>query len=96
MLGIPTVADNIAQTAVKRMLEPVLDPLFHCNSYGYRPACSALDAIAIVRRRSWEYDWVIEFDINELFNNIEHDLLMRALRKTADIMGAACCVLDGG
>ena len=85
MLGIPTVADRIAQTAVKRMLEPVLDPLFHRNSYGYRPGCSALDAIAMVRRRSWEYDWVIEFDIKGLFDNIEHDLLMRALKKHCQI-----------
>jgi RNA-directed DNA polymerase len=85
MLGIPTVADRIAQTVVKQMLEPVLDPLFHRNSYGYRPGRSALDAIAMVRRRSWEYDWVIEFDIKGLFDNIEHDLLMRALKKHCQI-----------
>ncbi|MCW5602814.1 group II intron reverse transcriptase/maturase, partial [Nitrosomonas sp.] len=85
MLGIPTVADRIAQTVVKQILEPVLDPLFHRNSYGYRPGRSALDAIAMVRRRSWEYDWVIEFDIKGLFDNIEHDLLMRALKKHCQI-----------
>lgn len=67
------------------MLEPVLDPLFHRNSYGYRPGRSALDAIAMVRRRSWEYDWVIEFDVKGLFDNIEHDLLMRALKKHCQI-----------
>ncbi|WP_218138819.1 reverse transcriptase domain-containing protein [Nitrosomonas sp. Nm58] len=67
-MGIPTVADRVTQTAVKQMLEPVLDPLFHRNSYGYRPGCSALDAIAMVRWRSWEYDWVIEFDIKGLFD----------------------------
>lgn len=83
--GMPTVADRIAQTVVKQMLEPVLDPLFHRNSYGYRPGRSALDAIAMVRRRSWEYDWVIEFDIKGLFDNIEHDLLMRALKKHCQI-----------
>ena len=81
MLGVPTVADRVAQTAVKMLLEPVLDPLFHRNSYGYRPERSALDAVEMVRRRSWEYDWVIEFDIKGLFDNIDHDLLMRALRK---------------
>lgn len=81
MLGVPTVADRIAQTVVKQLLEPVIDPVFHANSYGYRPGRSAHDAIAMVRRRSWEYDWVIEFDIKGLFDNIEHDLLLRALRK---------------
>ena len=81
MLGVPTVADRIAQTVVKRLLEPDIDPLFHANSYGYRPGRSAHDAIAMVRRRSWEYDWVIEFDIKGLFDNIDHDLLMRALRQ---------------
>ena len=81
MLGVPTVADRVAQTAVKMLLEPVLDPLFHRNSYGYRPGRSALDAVEMVRRRSWEHDWVIEFDIKGLFDNIDHDLLMRALRK---------------
>lgn len=81
MLGIPTVSDRIAQTVVKWQLEPILDPLFHQNSYGYRPGRSALDAVAMVRRRSWEYDWVVEFDIKGLFDNIDHELLMRALRK---------------
>jgi RNA-directed DNA polymerase len=81
MLGVPTVADRVAQTVVKRLLEPAIDPVFHANSYGYRPGRSAHDAIAIVRQRSWEYDWVVEFDIKGLFDNIDHDLLMRALRK---------------
>lgn len=67
MLGIPTVADRVAQTVVKYLLEPVIDPVFHANSYGYRPGRSAHDAIAIVRRRSWEYDWVVEFEIKGLF-----------------------------
>ncbi|STQ90118.1 group II intron reverse transcriptase/maturase [Iodobacter fluviatilis] len=81
MLGIPTVADRVAQTAAKLLLEPELDPLFHPNSYGYRPGRSAHDAIALVRRRNWEYDWVLEFDIKGLFDNIDHDLLLRALKK---------------
>ncbi len=81
MLGVPTVADRVAQTAVKLLLEPQIDPMFHPNSYGYRPGRSALDAIALVRRRSWDYDWVVEFDIKGLFDNIDHDLLMKALRK---------------
>jgi RNA-directed DNA polymerase len=85
MLGVPTVADRVAQTAVRLLLEPEIDPIFHPDSYGYRPGRSAHDAIAVVRRRSWEYDWVVEFDIKGLFDNIDHDLLMRALRKHCQI-----------
>jgi RNA-directed DNA polymerase len=81
MLGVPTVADRVAQTVVKLVLEPVLEPLFHRNSFGYRPGRSALDAVALVRRRSWEYNWVVEYDIKGLFDNIDHELLLRALRK---------------
>ena len=90
MLGVPTVADRVAQTVVKQLLEPVIDPVFHANSYGYRPGRSAYDAIALVRRRSWEYDWVVEFDIKGLFDNIDHELLMRAAQETlSDVMGLA-------
>lgn len=85
MLGVPTVADRVAQTVVKLVLEPVLEPLFHHNSFGYRPGRSALDAVALVRRRSWEYNWVVEYDIKGLFDNIDHELLLRALRKHCQI-----------
>ena len=81
MLGVPTVADRVAQTVVKMVLEPLLEPVFDRDSYGYRPGRSALDAVALVRRRSWEYDWVVEFDIKGLFDNIDHELLLRAVRK---------------
>ena len=81
MLGIPTVADRIVQSVVKILLEPILEPVFHEDSYGYRPRRSAHDAIAVVRKRNWQYDWVVEFDIKGLFDNIDHELLMRALRK---------------
>jgi RNA-directed DNA polymerase len=81
MLGVPTVADRVAQTVVKMILEPMLEPVFDGNSYGYRPGRSALDAVAVVRRRNWEYDWVVEFDIKGLFDNIDHELLLRAVRK---------------
>ena len=70
VLGVPTVTDRIAQTAVKMWLEPQLDPLFHENSYGYRPGKSALEAIAVTRRRCWDQDWVVEFDILRLFSTI--------------------------
>jgi RNA-directed DNA polymerase len=79
ILGIPTVADRIAQTTVKMWLEPRLDPIFRDDSYGYRPGKSALEAIAVTRRRCWDYDWVVEFDIRGLFDNLAHDLLMAAL-----------------
>ena len=81
MLGVPTIADRIAQSVVKIVLEPIVESEFHEDSYGYRPNRSAHDAIAVVRQRSWEYDWVVEFDIKGLFDNIDHELLMRALRK---------------
>jgi RNA-directed DNA polymerase len=81
MLGVPTVADRVAQTVVKMVLEPVLEPVFDDNSFGYRPGRSALDAVALVRRRCWKYDWVVEFDIKGLFDNIDHELLLRAVRK---------------
>jgi RNA-directed DNA polymerase len=80
-LGVPTVADRVAQTVVKLALEPLLEPVFDRDSFGYRPGRSALDAVALVRRRSWDYDWVVEFDIKGLFDNIDHELLLRALRK---------------
>lgn len=81
VLGVPTVADRVAQTVVKLVLEPVLEAVFDRDSFGYRPGRSALDAVGLVRRRSWQYDWVVEFDIKGLFDNIDHDLLMRAVRK---------------
>jgi RNA-directed DNA polymerase len=80
LLGVPTVSDRIAQTVVKIMLEPVLEPLFDENSFGYRPNKSAHDAVAVTRKRCWEFDWVVEFDIKGLFDNIDHSLLMKALR----------------
>ena len=80
VLGVPTVSDRIAQTVVKKVLEPMLDPIFDDNSFGYRPGRSAHDAISITRKRCWRYDWVVEFDIKGLFDHIDHDLLMKALR----------------
>jgi len=81
ILGVPTVADRVAQTVVKKVLEPVLESVFDRDSFGYRPGRSALDAVELVRRRSWKYDWVVEFDIKGLFDNIDHELLLRAVRK---------------
>lgn len=83
-LGIPTVADRIAQTVVKRYLEPILEEHFHPDSYGYRPGKSAKDAVGLARQRCWRYDWVLDLDIKGFFDNIDHDLLMRAVRKHTD------------
>ncbi|HIF32879.1 MAG TPA: group II intron reverse transcriptase/maturase [Planctomycetaceae bacterium] len=80
VLGVPTISDRIAQTVVKRTLEPILEPVFDEDSYGYRPRRSAHDAIAVTRKRCWQYNWVVEFDIRGLFDNISHELLMKALR----------------
>lgn len=78
-LGIPTVSDRIAQTVVKRAIEPILDPIFHPDSYGYRPGRSAKQAIAVTRKRCWQFDWVVEFDIKSAFDQIDHSLLMKAV-----------------
>ena len=80
-LGIPTVSDRIAQTVVKRYLEPIVEEYFHADSYGYRPGKSAIEAIGVARQRCWRYDWVLDLDIKGFFDNIDHDLLMRAVRK---------------
>jgi RNA-directed DNA polymerase len=80
ILGVPTVSDRIAQMVVQLYVEPQLDSLFHPDSYGYRPGRSAKQAIAITRQRCWQFDWVVEFDIKGAFDNLDHDLLMRAVR----------------
>jgi len=84
ILGVPTVSDRIAQMVVKMNFEPKVEPIFLDDSYGYRPRKSAIDAIAIVRERCWRYNWVLEFDIKGLFDNINHELLMKAVRKHTD------------
>ena len=80
-LGIPTVGDRVAQMVAKMYMEAELEPIFHEDSYGYRPGKSAIDAIGQARTRCWRYDYVIEFDIKGLFDNIDHELLMKAVRK---------------
>jgi len=80
-LGIPTVSDRIAQMVVKQYLEPELEPEFLDDSYGYRPNKSALEAVGKARERCWRYDWAIDLDIKGCFDNIDHELLMKAVRK---------------
>jgi RNA-directed DNA polymerase len=84
ILGVPTVADRVAQMVVKIYFEPTVEPYFHPDSYGYRPGKSAVDALTVTRQRCWKYDWVLEFDIKGLFDNIDHELLMKAVRKHTD------------
>jgi RNA-directed DNA polymerase len=80
-LGIPTVADRIAQMVVTRFLQPILEPQFHADSYGYRPKKSAKGALAEARQRCWRYDWVLDLDIKSFFETLDHGLLMRAVRR---------------
>jgi hypothetical protein len=82
-LGIPTVADRIAQQVVKARLEPEVEPLFHADSYGYRPGKSALDAVGQARKRCWRFDWVLDLDIKSFFDTLSQDLLLRAVKKHA-------------
>lgn len=84
ILGVPTISDRVAQMIVKLVFEPSVESIFLSDSYGYRPNKSALDAIGVTRKRCWKYDWVVEFDIKGLFDNIDHDLLMKAVRKHTD------------
>lgn len=83
-LGIPTVADRIAQAVVAGLLEKEVEPIFHEDSYGYRPGKSAAQAIAKARTRCWTYEWVVDLDIKGFFDNIPHDLLMKAVEKHTD------------
>ena len=84
-LGIPTVADRVAQQVVKQRLEPELEKHFHPDSYGYRPGKSALDAVGKARKNCWKYNWVLDIDIKGFFDNIDHDLLMKAVRLHTDV-----------
>lgn len=84
-LGIPTIADRVAQTVAKMVLEPVVEHKFHPDSYGSRPGKSALDAVATCRKRCWRASWVIDLDVKGFFDNLDHDLVMRAVRHHTDI-----------
>ena len=84
-LGIPTVADRIGQTVVRGLLEPSLELIFHKDSYGYRPRKSAVAALTQARERCWKLNWVVDVDIKGYFDNIPHDLLMKAVRRHCQI-----------
>jgi RNA-directed DNA polymerase len=84
VLGVPTVADRIAQTVVRLYLEPAVEPVFHPDSYGYRPGRSALDAVGACRQRCWKADWVVDLDIKAFFDTVPHDLVLRAVAHHTD------------
>jgi RNA-directed DNA polymerase len=83
-LGIPTVSDRIAQMVAKMYFEPSVEPYFHPDSYGYRLGKSAIEAVGVARQRCWRYDWVLDLDIKGFFDNIDHELMMLAVRKHTD------------
>jgi hypothetical protein len=85
VLGVPTVADRVAQTVVAKVIEVQAEKVFHPDSYGYRPGRSALDAVGVCRSRCWRYDWVLEFDIAKFFDTVPHDLVVKAVRSVCDV-----------
>jgi RNA-directed DNA polymerase len=85
VLGVPTVSDRIAQTVVTMVLEPQVEPVFHPDSYGYRPGRSALQALAVTRVRCWKNDWVVDLDIKAFFDTIDHSLIMKAVAHHTDL-----------
>jgi RNA-directed DNA polymerase len=95
ILGVPTVADRIAQTVAAMCLEPEVEKVFHPDSYGYRPGRSALDAVGRCRERCWRTDWVIDLDIQGFFDNLDHDLVLKAVAHHTD-QGGSGCMCSGG
>ena len=85
MLGVPTVADRVAQTVVAGRLEAKVEAIFHPDSYGYRPGRSALDAVEVCRRRCWRRDWVIDLDIQKFFDSVPRDLVVKAVEANTDL-----------
>jgi len=83
-LCVPSVFDRIGQTAATMYLEPLVEPKFHEDSYGYRPNKSALDAVYTARKRCWKNDWTVDLDISGFFDNLDHDLALQAIKKHTD------------
>ena len=83
-LGVPTVADRVAQTVAKLHLEPEVEPHFHPDSYGYRPNRSALDAVGVCRERCWKADWVLDLDLKSFFDTVDHKLMLKAVAAHTD------------
>ncbi|WP_345482614.1 reverse transcriptase domain-containing protein, partial [Actinopolymorpha pittospori] len=85
ILGVPIIADRIAQTAVAMILEPDVGPVFNSDSYGYRPGKSALDAVEVCKQRCWRRPWVVDLDIQGFFDNVPHAQIVAAVEKHIDL-----------
>ena len=85
MLGVPTVADRVAQTVAYLYLEPEVEPVFHADSYGYRPRRSAHDALGVCRARCWKYDWALDLDLKSFFDSLDHSLVLKAVAHHTDL-----------
>ena len=92
VLGVPNVADRVAQTAATMVLEEKLEPIFHPDSYGYRRGRSALDALETTRARCWKQDWVLDLDIRAFFDSVDHDLLLKAVAHHSDERWILCYI----
>ena len=85
MLGVPTIADRVAQTVVAEELKSRVEAIFHDDSYGYRPGRSALDAVGACRQRCWKADWVIDLDIQKFFDSVSWELMLKAVGANTDL-----------
>jgi RNA-directed DNA polymerase len=85
VLGVPTVGDRVAQTVVAMVLERKVEPIFHPDSYGYRPRRGAIDAVGACRTRCWKYDWVIDLDIKAFFDSVPWHLVLKAVESICDL-----------
>jgi RNA-directed DNA polymerase len=83
-LGVPNTADRVAQTAAAMLLEEKLEPIFHPDSYGYRPGRSAHDALVVTRQRCWQQAWTLDLDVRAFFDSVPHDLLLKAVAHHTD------------
>ena len=83
-LGVPNTVDRVSQTAAAMLLEEKLEPIFHPDSYGYRPGRSAHDALGVTRKRCWAQDWVLDIDVRSFFDSVPHDLLLKAVAHHTD------------
>jgi RNA-directed DNA polymerase len=90
VLGVPTISDRIAQTVAAMRLEPLVEPRFHQDSYGYRPGKSALEAVGTCRQRCWEFDWVIDLDVQKFFDTVSWTSWSRRCRWSPTAHGCCC------
>jgi RNA-directed DNA polymerase len=83
-LGIPNVVDRVAQTVLRMALEPKVEPVFHRDSYGYRPGRSQRHALEVCRRRCWSHDWVVDLDVRAFFDTVPWEELLAAVAYHTD------------